>query len=102
MAAAPCAAARASPCAVLAKLPVGPKLPLHPLNLDLELLALLIPSLVECSQQPTEPTIGQGQRLDEPRPGDVAWKALVSFLPSSVTCFGSASIRSFVQLAPSQ
>jgi hypothetical protein len=51
--------ARLLPAAALAKLPVGPKLPLDPSNLDLELLAVLIPFLVERSHQPTEPTIGQ-------------------------------------------
>jgi hypothetical protein len=68
--------ARLLPAAALAKLPVGPKLPLDPPNLDLEFLAVLIPSLVDCPHQPTEPTIGQGKRLGEPRRVDVAWESV--------------------------
>src|SRR5690349_6701149 len=70
---------RLLPAAGLAKLPVGPKLPLDPPKLDLKLLAVLVPSLVDCSHQPTEPTIGQSQRLGEPGRVDVAWESLLWF-----------------------
>src|SRR4029079_2503430 len=51
-------------------------LPLDSADLDLELLAVLVPFLVDCSHQPTEPTIGQGQRLGEPGRVDVAWESV--------------------------